>query len=160
MFSKLLRGIRSLLARALTEHASPSKVGFSVALGTFCSCTPFILFHLWLSLGLATIFHLNRVWAAVGSRATTAPILPFAVFAEVQLAHRIRTGAFLPLSPHDALAHGGELLIDWFAGTPIVGGVYAAILGTVAYAVARARQARLRPPSPGEPRPVSSGSPP
>lgn len=131
-----------------------------MAVGVFSSCTPFIGAHLWLALGLATVLRLNRLWAVVGSRATSSPLLPVVVFSEIQLSHRIRTGAWVPLTTHDVLAHGRELLLDWLLGTPLVGGAYAAVLGTVAYAVARRRQRlAVTPRTPDEPPPASSESP-
>jgi uncharacterized protein (DUF2062 family) len=157
MLSNLLRGFRALLARAVSEHASPPKIALSVALGVFCASTPLIGFHLGMALGLATAFRLNRLWAAVGSRGTTGPLLPLVVFTEVQLAHRLRTGAWVPLAPHEALAHGKELMFDWVLGTPLVGGVYAAVVGVVAYALARQRQ--VTPGTLDESPPVSSESP-
>ena len=143
MANRLVQGIRTLIQRAIAEHATPREVALSVAIGTFCACTPLIGLHLWLALGLATLFRLNRLWAAVGSRATSIPpLLPLAVFAEVQLAHRVRTGGWVPLSPHEALAHGGELVLDWVLGTPFVGATYATLLGLVAYGIARVRLSR------------------
>jgi uncharacterized protein (DUF2062 family) len=154
----LLRGLRSLAQRALAEHSSPREVGLAVGLGTFCACTPLIGFHLWMALGLATLLGLNRVWAAVGSRATTVPVLFLVVFSEIQLAHRVRTGAWVPLSPREILAHGRELPFDWWLGTPLVGGAYAVVLGTVAYVLARRRQGALTQRTPVGPLPGSSGS--
>jgi uncharacterized protein (DUF2062 family) len=109
--------------------------------GAFSSSTPFIGFHIWMALGLATLFKLNRLWAALGSRASPPPILALLAFAQVQLAHRLRTGQWVPLAVHDILAHSKELILDWLLGTPLVGGVYAAALGLLAYVIARRRAA-------------------
>jgi uncharacterized protein (DUF2062 family) len=160
LLSRLLRGARSLLTRALSEHSRPGETALSVAFGAFCACTPFIGLHIWLALGLATLLRLNRVWAAVGSRATSVPLLlPLVVFVEVQLGHRVRAGAWLTLSPHEALSHGRELLGDWLLGALPVGAVFAGILGSAAYLVAvRRERVRLRTPS-GSP-PASSEWPP
>jgi hypothetical protein len=160
MLEKLLRGTRDLLRRALAEHASPPKVALSVAVGTFCSCTPLLGFHIWMALGLAALFRLNRLWAAVGSRATTAGLWPLVAFLEIETAHRARLGVWAPISPRDAASHGRELLVDWVLGTPIVGGVYAVVLGAVAYAVALRFGPGVTSSTPGEPRPESSESPP
>src|SRR5689334_9391481 len=119
MLERLIEGSRTLLRRALAEHAAPSKVALSVALGTFCACTPLIGLHIWMALGLATLFRLNRLWAAVGSRATTAGLWPVVTFLEIEAAHRVRFGVWAPISPTDAVAHGRELLLDWVLGTPL-----------------------------------------
>jgi uncharacterized protein (DUF2062 family) len=161
MLANLIRATRILLRRALQERSTPRQTGLSVAVGAFSACTPFLGLHIWIALGLATLFRLNRLWAAVGSKtAPVAGVLPLIVFAEVQLAHRLRTGAWLPLAPRAVLAQGTQLLLDWLLGTPIVGGAYAALIGVVAYAIARRRQARFKPSTPGEPLPASSESPP
>jgi uncharacterized protein (DUF2062 family) len=119
----------------------------AVGVGVFCSSTPFLGFHIWMALALATALRLNRLWAAVGSRASPPPILALLAFSQVQIAHRLRTGAWVPLAVHDVLAHSGELILDWLLGTPLVGGAYAVALGAVAYFVAR-RRAELTPPAP------------
>ncbi len=160
LLSRLFRGGRTLLRSALNEHSSPGKTALSVALGTFCACTPFIGLHIWLALGLATLLRLNRIWAAVGSRATSVPLLlPLVVFVEVQLGHRARAGAWLPLSPHEALSHGRELLVDWLLGALPIGAAFAGVLGSVAYAVA-VRRDRVRLRTPSGSRPESSEWPP
>jgi uncharacterized protein (DUF2062 family) len=160
MLSRLIRGFRTLLARALGEHATPTKTGLSVAVGAFCACTPFVGFHIWMALGLATVLRLNRLWAAVGSRASPAPLLALIAFAEIQLSHRLRTGDWVPLTPGGVAAHGRQLLLDWMLGTPLIGGLFAVVLGTLAYVLARRRQASVTPRTPGELPPASSESPP
>jgi uncharacterized protein (DUF2062 family) len=158
MVSSLIRAIRTLFLQALRERSSPRETGLSVAVGAFCACTPFIGFHVLMALGLATVFRLNRLWAALGSRASPLVLLPFIAFSEVQLAHRLRRGCWVPISPREVLAHGHELLLDWGLGTPIVGGAFAVVLGGLAYAFSRARLARVTPNTPGEPHRPSSGS--
>jgi uncharacterized protein (DUF2062 family) len=116
--------------------------------------------HIWLALGLATAFRLNRLWAAVGSRATTPGLLPVVVFLEIEVAHRARFGVWAPLSPRQALAQGPDLLLDWVLGTVPVGALYATLLGLVAYALARRRAQGITSSTPAGPRPGSSGSPP
>jgi hypothetical protein len=160
MFERLFSGGRTLLRTAVAEHAAPPKVALSVAVGTFCACTPLIGLHIWMALGLATLLRLNRLWAAVGSRATTAGLWPVVTFLEIEAAHRARFGVWVPISPSDAVAHGRELLLDWVLGTPLVGGFYALVLGAVAYLVARRLDRGVTSSTPGEPRPSSSESPP
>ncbi|MGH7438082.1 MAG: DUF2062 domain-containing protein [Polyangiaceae bacterium] len=159
MLERLLARTRDLYRKALAEHASPGGIALAVALGTFCACTPLVGFHIWLALGLATAFRLNRLWAAVGSRATTPGLLPVVVFLEIEVAHRARFGVWAPLSPRQALAQGPDLLLDWVLGTLPVGAAYAALLGAVAYVLA-SRRAAVMSSTPAGPRPASSGSPP
>ena len=130
--------------RAKHEHSTPQELGGSIAVGVFAGCTPFLGLHMWIALALATVLRLNRLWAFVGSRISFTPIFAFITFGEIESAHRLRAGAWLRLSPHDALEHGKELLGDWLVGTVLVGGALAATLGFVAYVAAR--HLRMRRP--------------
>ncbi len=148
---------RSLWRAALREHASPREVGWSVGIGVFCGCTPFIGLHMWMALGLTTIFRLNRLWSFVGSRISSSVVLYVVAFSEIDLGHRLRAGAWVRIAPRDVLEHGRELFGDWLIGSLIVGTALGVILGVLAYAL-RARQLSRR--TPGGPRPPSSESPP
>lgn len=160
MLRRSLRRFRSvtlqLWERAKREHSTPGELALSVGVGVFAGCTPFYGLHMWVALGLATLFRLNRLWAFVGSRISFTPIFAWIAFCEIESAHRLRTGAWARLAPHDALDHGRELLRDWMIGTPIVGFALGAATALLAYAVAR----RVSPRTPGEPRPPSSEFPP
>ncbi len=148
---------RSVWRAALREHASPREVGWSVAIGVFCGCSPFIGLHMWMALGLTTLFRLNRLWSFVGSRVSSSVMLYLIAFAEIALGHRLRAGAWVHIAPRDVLAHGRELFGDWILGSLLVGTGLAVLLGLLAYAL-RARQLSRR--TPDEPRPPSSESPP
>jgi len=131
-----------------------------VAVGVFCGCTPFIGLHMWMALALATALKLNRLWAFLGSRISSNVILAWIAFSEIELAHRLRTGEWMPMAPADVLVHGWQLFGDWLFGAGLVGAVLAALLGLLAYGLAR----RWRPEgvpithTPEEPLPPSSGS--
>jgi uncharacterized protein (DUF2062 family) len=155
------RRARDLWERAKREHSTPREVGWSVAIGVFCGCTPFIGFHMWMALGLATVFRLNRLWAFLGSRVSPNVVFAWLAFSEIEVAHRLRTGAWEPLAPEDVLTHGRQLLGDWLLGSVLVGGALAALLGLLAYRASRGWQRRrtLRPPPPPDAAPPpSSGS--
>jgi hypothetical protein len=112
---------------------------------------------MWIALFLATIFRVNRVWAFLGSRVSSNVLFAWIAFAEIELAHRLRQGAWAPLMPSEALAHGRQLLLDWFLGSAFVGAALAGALGAVAYAATRRRQrvGGLTPRTPDEsPRPT------
>ena len=129
-------GVRTAWQRARSEHSSPREIALSVGLGVFCACTPFVGLHMWIALGLATLFRLNRLWAFLGSRCTFFPLFGVVAFAEIEVAHRIRTGGWLPLVASEAMARGRELLVDWAVGTLVVGGAIAIVAAGGAYAVA------------------------
>jgi uncharacterized protein (DUF2062 family) len=137
-------GLRSAWERARNERSSPREIALSVGLGVFCACTPLVGLHMWMALGLATVLRLNRLWAFLGSRSSFFPLSALIAFAEIEVAHRIRSGGWLPLVPSEALARGRDLLVDWALGTLVVGGAIAAVAAGCAYAVA------LSWPAPGE----------
>jgi uncharacterized protein (DUF2062 family) len=142
---------------ALNERASPGGIGWSIGVGVFVGCTPLIGFHAGVAVVAATLFRLNRLWAFVGSRVSFFLIMPWIVLAEIQSAHRLRTGTWAPLFTENVLEHAREWLLDWCTGTLLVGGPLALALGFLAYALARRR---LTPPTPAPAPPPSSGSPP
>jgi uncharacterized protein len=133
-------------------------MGCSVAVGVLCGCTPFIGLHMWMALGLATLLRLNRLWAFLGSRISFNVVFAWVAFSEVEVAHKLRTGQWMPLDPADVLDHGRRLFGDWMLGSLLVGPVLAVALGLVAYGVAcrwRLKQRTLDaapPPSSGSPR--------
>ncbi len=157
--NRWLDGLRALWERAKREHSSPREIGLSVGIGAFCACTPFVGFHLWMALALATVLRLNRLWAMIGSRLSTTPIFLLTTFVEIQLVHRLRTGSWVAMTLHDALARGPELAVDWAIGSVIIGTLIAVIAGALAAALAR-RWAQLSPRELGPLRRPTSESPP
>jgi uncharacterized protein (DUF2062 family) len=155
----MVRRAADLWRRAVNERSSPGEIGWSIGIGVLAGCTPLIGLHMWIALALATLLRKNRLWAFVGSRIPSSVFLAFIVFAEIEVAHRVRVGAWAPLTPYEALSHGRELLLDWFLGSALVGPALACVLGSAAYAAAR-RWPRLTLRRPSEAPPPSSGSPP
>lgn len=135
---------KRLWERAKREHSTPREVGWSVGLGVFTGCTPFIGFHMWIALGLASLFRLNRLWAFLGSRVSSNVIFVWIAFAEIESAHRLRTGSWMPVAPQEVLAHGWDLALDWLAGAALVGSVLGVLVGLGAYVAAREWAASAR----------------
>lgn len=127
---------RALWLLVRNEHATPREIGRAVAVGVFSGCTPAIGFHGWMALGLATLLRLNRLWAFLGSRVSMFFILPWIALAEVEVAHRLRTGAWAAVTVDTVLHEAPTLLVDWLIGAALLGTLLAAALGFVAYAVA------------------------
>lgn len=164
LLRRLWSGTKRLWERARREHSTPREVGWSVGLGVFSGCTPFLGFHMWIALGLATLFRLNRLWAFLGSRVSTSGLYVPIVLAEIQGAHRLRTGAWAPLSLQTVWACRWEYAKDWLMGAAAMGIVLGAVLGLLAYRTARQWAASARGQasarSPAAPLPPSSGCPP
>ncbi|MEO8799694.1 MAG: DUF2062 domain-containing protein, partial [Polyangiaceae bacterium] len=118
------------------------EIGVAVATGVFVGCTPAIGLHGWVAVGLATLFKLSRVWSFLGSRISNIFVFPWIVLAEVQIAHRLRAGAWLHLTPDEIVAQRGRLLIDWAVGAVPVGLALGLIAGSLAYVVASIKARR------------------
>lgn len=168
MVRRLWEKLKLLWKLAKSERASPREIGWAVFWGTFAGCTPAVGFHGPLALAVATAVRKNRLWAWIGSRISNMLILPFIAIAEIQVAHRLRTGESLVLHYQDALGRAPELLLDWCLGTIPVGGAIGACAGLLAWAWATRRARRpppAEPPTDATPRtpasdpPRSSGSP-
>jgi uncharacterized protein (DUF2062 family) len=149
--------LRALWVLAKRERASPREIGWAIGVGVFIAFCPFVGFHLGIAFVAATLLRLNRLWTMLGSRASAAPLLVTVAFLEIEVAHRLRTGAWARIALADILPHGRELLLDWVIGTPLVATPLAVIAGFVAYVAAR-RWHRVRANTPDAPRPPSSES--
>lgn len=127
-----------------------------MGVGVLVGSTPAIGFHGWISVGLATLLRLNRLYAFLGSRVSSPVVLPFIVAAEVELAHRLRCGAYVALDQHDVVGQARGLLLDWCLGAVPIGIALAIVVGSVAYGAAwvRLKRTQLRR------QPRSSESPP
>jgi uncharacterized protein (DUF2062 family) len=131
--------LRHLWHLAKNERATPREIGWAVAVGVFVGCTPALGMHGGIAVASATILRLNRLWAFIGSRTSAFFVLPLITYAEVEIAHHLRTGAWVTLDREHVIDQAKELLLDWFLGTIPVGGALALALGFMAYAFARRR---------------------
>jgi len=148
-----------LWRRLLHEHATPREIGWAVGAGVLAGCTPIVGTHGIIAIAIATAFRLNKLWALLGSRTSNTLIFPWIVLAQVQLSHRIRTGAWLALTVDDVLGRWRGFLLDWLLGMIPVGAGLAVAFGTAAYVVSSlvVRIKARRRPAP--PPPPSSESP-
>ena len=142
LFRRLWEKLKTLWRLAKSERASPHEIAWAVAIGTFAGCTPAIGFHGPLALGLATLFRKNRLFAWLGSRISNMFFLPFIALAEVQLSHRVRTGAWMEIDRQHAIDQAGSLLLDWCIGTVPVGLLLGLIMGLASWGLARRRDRR------------------
>ncbi len=156
MFRRLWERIKLVWRLAKNERATPREIGWAVFWGVFAGCTPAVGIHGPVALGLASLFKKNRLFAWIGSRISNVLFLPFIALAEIQLSHRLRTGAFVTLDREHVLERAHEMLLDWCLGTIPVGVALGAVVGVAAYrwAHARERKLRLREPAP-DPTPTS-----
>jgi uncharacterized protein (DUF2062 family) len=154
---RLWEKLKRLWTLAKSERASPRQIAWAVGMGAFIGCTPAVGIRPWLAIGLATLARMNRLFAYLGSHTSNVVFMPFIVLAEVQLSHRVRTGAWASIDRPHILDQAPTLLLDWCLGTIPVGLAVGLALGMLAYALARRRDAAT--PTPAAAPPPSSGSP-
>ena len=174
MFRRLWEKILLVWKLAKSERAAPGEIGWAVAIGAFIGCTPAVGLRPWIAVGVATLVKKNRLFAYLGSHTSNIIFTPFITLAEIQLAHRVRTGAWLDIDRRHVVDEAPALLLDWCLGAGPVGVMVALVLGFGAYGIAHRRDVRRRralaeaqaeagaeatPPSPAELPPPSSGSP-
>ena len=171
MFRRLWQKIVLLWKLARSERAAPGEIGWAVAIGAFIGCTPLVGLRPWIAVAVATVVKKNRLFCYLGSHTSNIVFTPFITLAEIQLGHRLRTGAWMDLDRKHVIDQAPSLLVDWCLGAGPVGVTIAAVLGFSAYRFARRRDAAraaralaeagaaTTPPSPAELPPPSSGSP-
>ncbi len=73
---KWRRRWKVLVLDLLGREESPERVAAAIALGIGIGFSPFIGFHIWIALGLAFLFRLNKIDAAIGQFAGNPWTLP------------------------------------------------------------------------------------
>ena len=134
--------LRALYVRVRDERVAPREIGFAVAAGVVAGCTPALGLHTWVALGVALALRLNKPWTWIGSRVSSVITLPWIALAQIEIAHRARTGAWLTLHADDVLGQARALLVDWLLGMIPVAGSLALLLGALAWAAAHLWQTR------------------
>jgi uncharacterized protein (DUF2062 family) len=142
VFRRLWEKLKLLWKLAKSERAAPREIGWAVAIGAFAGCSPAVGVHGWVAVGLATLFRKNRMFSWIGSRISNVFFLPFIVLAEIQVSHRVRTGAWMDLDRRHVVDQAPHLLLDWCLGSVPVGAAIAIALGLLAFWLARRRDAR------------------
>jgi uncharacterized protein (DUF2062 family) len=144
LLRRLWEKLKLLWTLAKSERATPREIGWAVGIGAFVGCSPAFGLRPWLAIGIATLLKKNRLFCWLGSHTSFWLWAPFIVLAEVQLAHRIRTGSFVALDRDNVVDQAPHLLLDWCIGWLPVGGLIAIALGFSAYGFARRRDTRRR----------------
>lgn len=135
---------RSAGRRLLSEHTEPAQLGVAVGVGVFFACTPFYGFQLWLALGAAWLFRLNKVAAAAGTQFSFPPLIPFIVFASAWVGERVVHGRSLRVSRAQFEGLGTQeilvrLGVAWLVGGAVVGLVAGTTVGLVVALIAARR---------------------
>lgn len=144
---KTARRLKVLLADLLGREESPERVAAAIALGVGIGFSPFMGIHFVLAIGLAFLFKLNKVDAALGQFVGNPWTLP-PIFAAGYALGRILLGydrTEVPNLPWDRLLHrdfwhaftGPTLrprLASFLVGTTVL----ATLIGLAAYLAVRA----------------------
>lgn len=86
---KWRRRWKVLVLDLLGREESPERVAAAIALGIGIGFSPFLGFHIWLALGLAFLFRLNKIDAAIGQFVGNPWTLPAVYAAGYRLGRRL-----------------------------------------------------------------------
>lgn len=143
---KLSRRLKVFLADLLGREESPDRIAAAIALGVGIGFSPFMGVHFVLAIGLAFLFKLNRVDAALGQFVGNPWTLP-PVFAAGYALGRVLLGfdrTEVPNLPWDRLLHrdfwhafAGPTLRPRLASFLVGTTVLATLIGLAAYLLVR-----------------------
>jgi SAM-dependent methyltransferase len=112
--------VAALVYRYRTEHDTPIRQAFAIGLGLYIGASPFVGFHLALSLALGWMFGLNRFRVYFAANISNPLVAPFLYALEIQVGSWLRTGHVLTVARlHEVRLQG--LAIDILLGSVVVG---------------------------------------
>ncbi|MEO6601135.1 MAG: DUF2062 domain-containing protein [Polyangiaceae bacterium] len=119
---------------------SPSRVALAVAIGLFIGCLPLYGLHVLLCALICVPLGLDFVLSYLVANVSNPLVAPFLITLEVEVGSLLLTGQHAAFTLARA-KQTGVLGFVWeaFAGSVVVGGVFAAIGAGVAYTIARRR---------------------
>ncbi len=122
-----------------TEGGTPIGNAVSVGLGTFIGCLPVYGLHFLLCVVLARLLRASRVKAYLAANISNPLMAPVLLYLELGVGHWIFEGRWPSLRLEQLKAQGAWLLgRDVVVGSLVVGVVLGALLGALAFHVARA----------------------
>jgi uncharacterized protein (DUF2062 family) len=137
------RGERKSFGRTIKEifsdHAhEPFRLALAVGIGLFCGLAPMWGFQMISTLALAHWLRLNKMIALLASNISIPPAIPFILYGELVLGHRICAGGALDFSGHQiSRAVVIKYFWQWCVGSLVLA-AFMAVIGTIAtYSVAR-----------------------
>jgi uncharacterized protein (DUF2062 family) len=121
--------VTSLLHRYRTEGNTPIRQALSIGLGLYIGASPFVGFHLLLTIFFGWLFGLNRLKAYLASNISNPLVAPLLYATEIQVGAWFRTGHVYSAATLDQV-HLQGLALDVLLGSVVVGAMLA-VLGTV-----------------------------
>jgi len=109
----------------------PAQLALAVGIGLFCGIAPIWGFQMIATLGLAHWLRLNKAIALLASNISIPPLIPFILYGELVLGHRICTGGVLDFSRQEiSRALVRQYFWQWCVGSLALA-VFVAALGTI-----------------------------
>ena len=130
--------LTAALHQIRTEGTTPWRQALSVGLGLYIGASPFIGFHLALSIVLGRLFGLNRLLVYAAANISNPFVAPVLYAAEIQVGAWLRTGQIYSPSTIDDIRLGG-LALDVLIGSVVIGTILACLGVALTYAAVRAR---------------------
>ena len=119
-----------------TEWETPPRQAVAVGLGLAIGCTPVFGAHLPLCLLCGWLFGLNKLKLYIAANISNPLILPFVLFAEVQLGSWFRRGSFYPFAIDSFRTLDPWMFArDLGLGTLIVGTLLGVVGGWLTYII-------------------------
>jgi uncharacterized protein (DUF2062 family) len=133
---KWRRRWRVLVLDLLGREESPERVAAAIAMGIAVGFSPFLGFHIWIALGLAFLFRLNKIDAALGQFVGNPWTLPVVYAWGYRLGRHILhyDRRSVPPLPWDRLLHTDFWMA--FRGPAFAPRLLAFLVGTTAIATA------------------------
>ena len=121
--------VTAAVYRYRTEHNTPVRQALAIGLGLYIGASPFLGFHLALSLALGWLFKLNRFRVYLAANISNPLVAPFLYALEIQIGSWLRTGHVLNAARLQEVRLQG-LAIDILLGSVVVG-LTLAVAGTL-----------------------------
>jgi uncharacterized protein (DUF2062 family) len=124
---------REMTRDFFSENAhEPAQLALAVGIGLFCGIAPIWGFQMIATLSLAHWLRLNKAIALLASNISIPPVIPFILYGELVLGHRICTGGGLDFSRQQMTrALAMQYFWQWCVGSLVLA-VALGVMGTIA----------------------------
>ena len=122
-----------------TDHAhEPWRLALAVGTGLFCGIAPIWGFQMISTVALAHWLRLNKMVALLASNISIPPVIPFILYGELVLGHRLCTGRALDFSGQQISRElAAKYFGEWCVGSLVLAILLAAFGIIITYSIAR-----------------------
>jgi uncharacterized protein (DUF2062 family) len=133
------KGFLDAAKKIFSDHAhEPFRLALAVGIGLFCGLAPIWGFQMISTVALAHWLRLNKMIALLASNISIPPVIPFILYCELVLGHRICTGGALHFSRREiSRTLVMQYLGQWCVGSLLLAMVLAMTGTMVTYGVVR-----------------------